>query len=614
MRTRRWAATLLATSLATTIGSAVAYGQSAPKTTDGGQGLFPYNLPPAPTASGPRLPSVPVGQPTPAATQPAPVAQPAASSFADPGQPTIVTIQNTSPPAPAPTTGAPKSTPAPSAAPTAPTPGLQPTALEKLIDDRVKAKLAEVEAAKKAEAERKAAAGHVVGDDLKLNVTWDWGGLRFKSEDEAFSVHFGGRLMYDGVWWDQSPFLRRSATLAAKSPLIGKTGVGDGIGDLQDGFFVRRARLVGDGTIYQVVEFKFEADFENYNSLLFDESYVGVKDLPFFDAIRLGQVHVPFGLEAYTSSRFQPFNERSAAFDAFYQEFAPGIFFNENFLDQRITSQQMFHRVDYFNQFNGASFGDGKYAFTGRISGLPIYEDEGRYLLHLGASYQIRNGSTPADFNGGTIVTLPSNKVTLNSDLVRFRVRPGVRDAVGLQGDSNRVIDTGPIIADNVQSLNFEYLAYAGPVWAQAEWTTNQVENAVYPVNASGKRQGNLTFNGAYAAVGYFLTGEQRGYDRRFGKYDRVKPFEPFFLVRDENGNLAYGLGAWEIAYRFGYVDLNDGTVNGGRYGESTIGLNWYWNSNVKIQFNYVNGQRVLPQGATSGNVQSFNVRAALEF
>jgi phosphate-selective porin OprO/OprP len=486
--------------------------------------------------------------------------------------------------------------------------------IEKLIDERVKVKLAEIEAAKKAEADKKAAAGYVVGDDTKLNVSWDWGGLRYKSADEAFNVHFGGRLMYDGVWWDQSPNLRRPSTLAPGSPLAGKTGVGAGIGDLQDGFFIRRARVVGDGTIYQTVEFKVEFDLENYNNLTFDEFYVGAKDLPFFDAIRLGQAHVPYGLEAYTSSRYQPLNERSPSFDAFYQEFAPGIFANETFLDQRVTAQQMFHRTDYFNPFNGDSFGDGKYAFTARVSGLPIYEGDGRCLMHLGASYQFRNGSTPNDFNGGTTVTLPPKTVTLNSDLVRFRVRPGVRDAFGLQGDSNRVVDTGNIIADNVQSINLEYLAYAGPFWAQAECNTSRVENAVYPVSAKGTSRGNLTFSGAYAMVGYFLTGELRGYDRRFGKYDRVKPFEPFFLVRDEDGGVAYGLGAWELVYRYGYVDLNDGTVIGGQYGEHTVGLNWYWNSNVKLQFNYVNGQRSLPAGAFSGNVQAFTVRAALEF
>jgi phosphate-selective porin OprO/OprP len=521
-------------------------------------------------------------------------------------------------PTPANPTSAPATTLPTSAEPADSSPktlaGLEPTELEKLIDERLKVKLAEIEAKKKAETEKKAAEGFVVGDDLNMNVSWDWGGFRYKTADEAFSVHFGGRLMYDAVWWDQSPGLNRPATLLRTSPLFGRTGVGVGIGDLQDGFFIRRARVVGDGTIYQTVEFKVEFDFENLNSLAFDEMYVGMKDLPFVDAVRLGQVHVPFGLEAYTSSRWQPLMERSPLFDAFYQEFAPGIFLNETFLDQRITAQQMFHRIDNFAPFNGSSFGDGKYAFTTRVSGLPIYEAEGRYLMHLGASYQYRSGSTPADFNGGTTIVPPPPTVTENTDLVRFRSRASLRDAVGVEGDSSRVVDTGNIIAEHVQSVNFEYLAYAGSAWLQAEWCCSYVNDAVFPASPAGRRRGTLQFSGAYAMVGYFLTGEVRGYDKRFGRYDRVKPIEPFFLVRDENGDAACGMGAWELVYRFSYIDLNDDVMVGGRYGEHTFGVNWYWNSNVKLQLNYVNGQRSFPRGVNSGTVQGLGVRAVLEF
>src|SRR5207253_475512 len=121
-------------------------------------------------------------------------------------------------------------------------------------------------------------------------------------------------------------------------------------------------------------------------------------------------------------------------------------------------------RIDNFSQFNGASFGDGKYAYSGRISGLPWYEDDGRNLLHLAVAYQFRKGSPPLDFNGGT--TLPSNPnpaVTESTDLIRFRARQSLRDAVGLQGDPTRVIDTGNIIANNVQSVNAEFLWYCGP-------------------------------------------------------------------------------------------------------------------------------------------------------
>src|SRR5438105_2608367 len=42
------------------------------------------------------------------------------------------------------------------------------------------------------------------GPDGRLNVTWDAGGLRLRGADGAFTVHVGGRLMTDEVWWTQS--------------------------------------------------------------------------------------------------------------------------------------------------------------------------------------------------------------------------------------------------------------------------------------------------------------------------------------------------------------------------------------------------------------------------
>ena len=138
--------------------------------------------------------------------------------------------------------------------------------------------------------------------------------------------------------------------------------------------------------------------------------------------------------------------------------------------------------------------------------------------------------------------------------------------------------------------------------------------NAAFPASAAATPRGDLNYYGAYAQVGYFLTGDNRGYDKRFGKYDRVRPLENFFLVRDENGHVQHGLGAWEIVYRYGCVNLNDDSVRGGTYGEHTAGLNWYWNPNIKFQFNYVNGRRLVPAGAESGTVQGFALRGALEF
>lgn len=484
---------------------------------------------------------------------------------------------------------------------------------------------------KKEEEARKVLEGTVVGSDNKLNVTFDNGGLRYKSADESFNIHVGGRLMSDFNFFRESSNLRQSPNVTS-AQLQRFTGAGPGIGELQDGFFIRRARIVADGTFYQNFEFKTEFDLENYNNLAFDEMYLGVRNLPIVDTVRVGQMHVPFGLEAYTSSRWLPQMERSPVFDAFYQEFAPGIFVNRTFLDQRVTTQHMFHRIDNFNQFNGDSFGGGKFAYSGRVSALPIYEDEGRHLLHVAFDYQWRKGSVANDFNGGTALPAgsPPNAITSTSDIVRFRARQSLRDAIGNQGDGNRVLDTGNIFASHVNAINPELLLSWGQFWVQSEGTWAHVSDAFYPVPAAAAgtspaipvtattRRGDLDYYGAYVQTGYFLTGENRGYDRRFGKADRVVPLENFFLVRGDNCRTQCGLGAWELTYRYSYVDLNSGSVLGGRYSEHTVGVNWYLTPNAKVQFNYLVGNRYAPSTRTKGDndgvVQGFGLRTALEF
>src|SRR5262249_4187601 len=153
-------------------------------------------------------------------------------------------------------------------------------------------------------------------------------------------------------------------------------------------------------------------------------------------------------------------------------------------------------------------------------------------LLHLGAAYQWRKGAVPADFNGGTtLASLPNPGVSTNTDLARFRTRQGLRAAIGQVGDRAPNVATGNIIPDDVQSVNGELRWYFGPLWVQAEMVLAHVDNAVYPALSAATRRGDLNFYGEYVQIGYFLTGENRGYDRRFGKADRVRPLERFFLV-----------------------------------------------------------------------------------
>jgi phosphate-selective porin OprO/OprP len=102
---------------------------------------------------------------------------------------------------------------------------------------------------------------------------------------------------------------------------------------------------------------------------------------------------------------------------------------------------------------------------------------------------------------------------------------------------------------------------------------------------SSGER---VNFSGYYAAVAYFLTGEYIPYNTEYAITDRVRPNKPVFRRRSEGGALIVGPGAWQIASRISHVDLDSGSVSGGRLTDATFGLNWFLTPNHRMKFNYI--------------------------
>ena len=143
-----------------------------------------------------------------------------------------------------------------------------------------------------------------------------------------------------------------------------------------------------------------------------------------------------------------------------------------------------------------------------------------------------------------------------------------------------------------------------GPVHASFEW------KQIFADRNDGKDWQGM---GAYVQSGIFLTGETRPYNTKNGIFGRVSPLKPF--------NPATGdCGAWELAARFSYLDLNDSGMKGGRERNVTAGLNWYLYSNLRLMFNYVfadvEDTGVSPVFGTrgGGDLHAFQMRAALEF
>jgi phosphate-selective porin OprO/OprP len=462
----------------------------------------------------------------------------------------------------------------------------------------------------KAEAE-----GYKVGTDLGMTARWNpLNGVTFSTPNKDFVSHLGVRFQYDSVWWDQNANTRSSAQ----------------IGNLQDGTFFRRIRPSWDGQAWEVMEWNVELALEQVSNNVptLDEVWVGLFNLPVIGSVRIGHIKVPQGFESYNSSKAQTYLERGPVFDAWWQEFGSGIVTTNSVLNQRATWAFAAYRQDNDNGVNatnnGADFQDGAYGYTGRVTGLPVYENDGRCLLHLGASYTWRNAERPNAAAGQGGLADPR--------VAEFQARPNLRDAIGsyggggLPGDSARVVSTGIVPCDSWQVIGTELFGVYGPFSVQAEYSWACMDDVRYATSINtnptktkvGTPLGSPWFDGGYVQVSYFLTGENRTYDRRIGRAASTyiaSPYTPFWLTRGEDGRLLLGRGAWELAARWDHLNLDNGIFQGGQTDALQLGLNWYLSTNLKIQFDYLWQDRYhLKTGQVPGDINALGVRTQFFF
>jgi phosphate-selective porin OprO and OprP len=475
--------------------------------------------------------------------------------------------------------------------------------------------------------------GYKVGSILGVTAAFnEWGYLWITTPNKDFTMHPGYWVQYDNVFWTQSPALRT----APDGKTGNKQGVASGpaqggIGDLEDGTFFRRIRPFVEGTFWENYEYRLNLALENdqFETTGLDEFWVAVNKVPVVGTIRAGHVKTVNGLEAdmTASSRAMTFMERSSYSESIElnQNFVTGAWLHNDFIDEHMTYTASIFRTDQ-GASSGVFFGDGQYGAGARWTFLPIYECEGRHWLHLGISGGWRNGT--------------NNLATSPDRTFQLRARPELRDddpASSPSGgqpipnaNSTRMVDTGVIAAEDDWILGLELLYVRGPFSVQAEWGWNFLSNA-YGANPSGFTlnppiipKTDYTFTGGYIQLAYSLTGEARGYDRKAGTIAREYFSRPgvltnAWLLRGEDGRLTWGIGAWELAARYSFVDLNDGSglnrIQGGVMDGWSAGLNWYLNNNVKLQFDYIYNQRHdLPVGVIPGTTQGFGTRVQLTF
>jgi phosphate-selective porin OprO/OprP len=374
-----------------------------------------------------------------------------------------------------------------------------------------------------------------------LRVFWKEG-LNLESTDKNFKLKIGGRIMNDWAWIDENSDIRDEL----------------GIGDQEDGTEFRRARLYTSGTIYGSVDYKLQFDFEGGDADLKD-AYLGFKGLP-FGYVKVGHFKEPFSLEELTSSKYIEFMERALPVGAFSPSRNTGLQVSSTALEDNVT-----WAAGVFRDTNGYGEGEseGGYNLTGRITGLPCYEDGGEKLLHLGAAVSFRHPE----------------------DDVGFSQRPEIHLA-------DKFVDTPDLVVDDMWVCGVEAALVCGPASVQAEY-----------ISADSDRKGasDAEFDGYYIQASYFLTGEHRNYKKSAGSFSRVKPFKNF----REDG----GWGAWEVAARYSSLDLSDSDIRGGELDDVTLGVNWHLNPNVRIMWNYVSAD-----SDHGGEADLFGMRFQVDF
>jgi phosphate-selective porin OprO/OprP len=328
--------------------------------------------------------------------------------------------------------------------------------------------------------------------------------------------------------------------------------------DAANYFSFRRLRLVADGTGYGQFDFRLQMTLEpgqgsqenQYVSPDVKDAYVSMNEIPGIGRFRIGNFFVPFSLEQVTNDTNNIFNERSIPTQGiFAADREVGVAFYNCTTEQNITWTGGLFFDDINDTIKTRIDNNQGYRLSGRLTWLPYYDEPsgGRYLIHTGV---------------GVLRTDDQD------DRVRFRARPQVQRGPIL-------IDSGNLAADSYTTGNLELAIVWGPVTLQNEAFVSAVRML------SGE---TLQVGGAYSHLSYFLTGENRIFER-FGQhgaqFGRNKPFTNFFAVPG-----GVGWGAWEAKARWSLLDLS--AADTGQYNDLTVGFNWYWSDRTRIMFDWI--------------------------
>ncbi len=423
-------------------------------------------------------------------------------------------------------------------------------------------------------------------------------GIHFATNDGNFTAGINGRIQVDSQINNNN----------MGSNFVGGNGSATVPSTLNDGVALRRGRLGIEGTMFKNTFYKFEYDFTRGNGLNaggITDAYVRYDvSKPF--SVKFGAFKEPFSMEEATSNRYLTFIERNMAVNTFVDNlntYKVGI--GANYVAERWQTGLSLQTegAGGYNAYGNNSLtgstgsaintnggvnrngggGDTSWEVNGRVTGLPWMESKTKFL-HAGASgsYISINNNYLGDgnySNGGiSFANGIGNNVDRTSILNTGNLTSGKKGTVG------------SFKADHLTRFGAESALVYGPFSAQGEYIQT---------NVSGTGYNDESLDGYYGYMTYFLTGESRNYKAKTGAWDRIKP--------NHNFDMKGGLGAWELATGYDYMNLNTGAIKGGRVSTAKAGINWYPNSHVRVMANYVHALDINTGTVANTTSKAFN-------
>ena len=335
--------------------------------------------------------------------------------------------------------------------------------------------------------------------------------------------------------------------------------------DFPTGSNLRTAELYFDGGVGEFWEYTLTLGFKS-SSVYFGDTWLSYSGFLDNNQVFVGRVPGQwFGLDSSNSGSWNPFLERSLPILAFYPGDGLGVMTDFWWDNGAITLTAM--QPDVKNAIDPNSLVDGnannkdvmlgvrdRWKGTVRLTMAPIH-DPGD-VWHFGVSGAYRE------------VVSAVNGVAI-TNIIGFSTYPSARarntaSLLNTSYDGNTPVS---IRANNVRLFNVEAARQIGPFMLEGEYTNVFVHRV-------GDNLGTLRFEGYNIQTRYLLTGESHSYDVRDGNFGSIKPRCEY--------------GAFEVAARYDFIELNDKNIRGGSEHNVTVGLNWFLNQNVRLSANYI--------------------------